>query len=100
MGQITVSVNGQTYSLACRDGDEQRLVDLCGRVDELARDLARRLGTVGEARLLLMVALLLADEVRDLKEQGPGTAIEAEAAATLARLRERVEGLAEQLAAS
>lgn len=100
MGQITVSVNGQTYSLACRDGDEQRLVDLCGRVDELARDLARRLGTVGEARLLLMVALLLADEVRDLKEQGPGAAIEAEAVATLARLRERVEGLAEQLAAS
>jgi len=65
MGQITVSINHQTYSLACRDGEEERLTALAQKVDERARDLAGRLGQVGEARLMLMVALLLADELEE-----------------------------------
>jgi len=71
MGQINVSINHQTYSLACRDGEEERLAALARKVDEKARDLAGRLGHVGEARLMLMVALLFADE---LEEPGNGRA--------------------------
>ncbi|MFQ5346931.1 MAG: cell division protein ZapA [Rhodothalassiaceae bacterium] len=94
MGQVTVSVNDQTYTLACRDGDESRLAALAEVVDEKARALAARLGQVGEARLMLMVALLLADEVRDLHERGPGAGIERKAVAILERAALRLEGIA------
>ena len=76
MAQVTLSVNGQTYALACRDGDEENIATLAALVDERARDLASRLGQVGEARLLLMVALLLADEARAPDPAGPGAASE------------------------
>ncbi len=95
MGQVTVTVNEQTYTLACRDGDEGRLTALAGVIDEQARALASRLGQVGEARLMLMVALLLADEIRDLKERDPASAQEDAAIDILDRAARRLESLAE-----
>lgn len=100
MGQISVSVNKQTYTLACRDGEESRLTELCEKVNGLASDLAGRLGAVGEARLLLMVSLLLADELRDLREQGPAGEADRLAAERFVAARRKIEGIAAKLAAS
>lgn len=92
MGQVTLSVNGQTYALACRDGDEENIATLAALVDERARDLASRLGQVGEARLLLMVALLLADEARAPDPAGSGA--DAATIDALDAAAERLAGLA------
>ncbi|WP_281300664.1 MULTISPECIES: cell division protein ZapA [unclassified Iodidimonas] len=97
MGQISVSVNSQNYTLACRDGEEERLRDLTRQVDEKARDLSQKLGQVGEARLLLMVSLLLADELRDLREQGPGQERDWAAAKLLDDAALEIEGIVERL---
>ncbi len=94
MGQVTVTVNEQTYTLACRDGDEARLAALAAVIDERAKALASRLGQVGEARLMLMVALLLADEIRDLRERGPAAVQEDAAIDILDRAASRLEGIA------
>ena len=72
MGQVKVSVNGQRYQLACRDGEEDRLIDLARYVDDRVRELAETMGSVGDSRLLLLAALVVADELHELRESTEG----------------------------
>ena len=69
MAQVDVSVNGQSYRIACEDGQEDRLVDLAAMVDEKVIGLVNRIGQVGSNRLLVMAALIIADELVDLKNE-------------------------------
>ena len=69
MAQVDVSVNGQSYRIACEDGQEDRLVDLAAMVDEKVSDLVNQIGQVGSNRLLVMAALIIADELVDLKNE-------------------------------
>ena len=47
MAQVDVSVNGQSYRIACEDGQEDRLVDLAAMVDEKVLGLVNQIGQVG-----------------------------------------------------
>ena len=69
MAQVDVSVNGQSYRIACEDGQEDRLADLATMVDEKVSDLVKQIGQVGSNRLLVMAALIIADELVDLKNE-------------------------------
>ncbi|MBV7256656.1 cell division protein ZapA [Pacificimonas sp. WHA3] len=99
MGQVRVSVGGRSYPLACKDGEEDLLVGLAGRVNEKAEMLANQLGQVPETRLLLMSAIMLADELTELAGR---TATSADVAADIpapvpdadARAREAVDAAA------
>jgi cell division protein ZapA len=72
MGQVAVTINGRTYTLGCTDGDEARLVELAGfvsgRAEALAEEFRSGSGPIGDDRLLLLTALLIADELRDARE--------------------------------
>lgn len=67
MGQVTVNVNGRSYRFDCGDGEEARLNELAayvkGRIDALVKEY----GKVGDERLLLTAALLIADELMDAR---------------------------------
>ncbi|MAU40244.1 MAG: cell division protein ZapA [Kordiimonas sp.] len=63
MAQLHLTVGGQPYQLACKDGDEERLEQLAAQIDARMQQLIGVLGNVGERRLLLMTALQLADEL-------------------------------------
>jgi cell division protein ZapA len=65
MAQIAVTINGRSYPVACNDGEEQRIAELARYVDSKVRTFARDLGQIGEARLLLLAALVVADELAD-----------------------------------
>ena len=69
MGQISVNINNHNYTLACRDGEEERLIELASFVNQKAESLTQSLGNVGENRLLLMSALLMADELKEAWER-------------------------------
>jgi cell division protein ZapA len=76
MGQVAITLNGRSYRLRCGDGEEQRLFALAEHVRAKLDDLTREFGQVGDDRLLLMAALLIADELFDLREDlvaRPGT---------------------------
>lgn len=81
MPQVVVTINTRSYAVACGDGEEEHLLRLAAKVDERVTSLAREVGQVGDARLLLMAALLMADDL----EQAEGKANEAEAEAMGAR---------------
>lgn len=67
MGQVTVTLNGKTYRLRCGDGEEQRLGELSDYVGDRIEQLASQFGQYGDERLLLMAALLITDEMLDLR---------------------------------
>ena len=64
MSDVTLSVGGRNYTVACADGQEEHVQRLAGVIDG-------KLGTMGanlssqEAKNLLFAALLLADELDD-----------------------------------
>ena len=66
MPLVNVMVNGRAYTIACDDGEEGHLKELAAHVDEKAREVLASVGQVGDARMLLMAALLIADEQHEL----------------------------------
>ncbi|MDH4384420.1 MAG: cell division protein ZapA [Caulobacter sp.] len=67
MAQLNVTVNGKAYLVGCEDGQERHLQALAESFDAQVRQVGRDVGQLGETRLFLMTALLLTDELADLK---------------------------------
>jgi len=65
MPQVNIVVNGHAYAVACDEGQEEHLGRLGDFIDGKVRDLVASAGQVGEARLILMAALVVADELAD-----------------------------------
>ena len=69
MAQVTIAVNGRDYVVGCEDGQEPRLTELAASVDAQVREVARDVGALGETRLILMGALVMADDLADLRAE-------------------------------
>src|SRR5512144_660695 len=67
MAQISVEVNGRPYAVGCEDGQETHLMELARLFDHQVREVSQDMGQLGDTRLFLMGALLLADELFDAK---------------------------------
>ena len=109
MSNVVVTINGRSYDLTCNDGQEQHLRDLAAEIGRRVDDLAKTVGQPGEARLLLMVGLLLADELADAnaetdrlqREPSRAPAIdEGAVAASIERLAKHVQDIAARLEAA
>lgn len=101
MAQVTLKVNGFPYTLGCPDGDEQSLLALGAELDKRVALIKAQVGNLGEARLLVMAGVMLADELADLKREmaaAPKPAAgEGETADALIGLARRLEGVATRL---
>ena len=69
MPLVNVMVNGRAYTIACDEGEEDHLRELSEHVDAKAKELLGSVGQVGDQRLLLMAALLIADEHHEASNQ-------------------------------
>jgi cell division protein ZapA len=102
MAQVSIKINDRKYQVACDDGQEAHLTRLGNYVDKRLNELIAAVGQVGEARLLVMVSLLLTDELSDLhseKEHNSGSATpsardDEEACEAIEKLAERIENIA------
>lgn len=68
MAQISVTLNGRTYRLRCADGEEERLKRLVDHVRTKLADLTEQFGQIGNERLMLMAAILITDELFELRD--------------------------------
>ena len=68
MGQVVVKVNGREFPLSGADGQEPRIRRLAQYVDAKVGEFTKGVGQVGEARLILLAALVIADELSDANE--------------------------------
>ncbi|MDA5194903.1 cell division protein ZapA [Govanella unica] len=91
MGQVTVTIFNQRYQLACKDGEEARLEKLALYIDQKVEGLQQSLGNVGDSRLFLMAALVIADELMEARDRIPAGSGERNG---------QVANLAERLAAA
>jgi cell division protein ZapA len=92
MAQVTIEINGRSHTVGCGAGEEQRLLGLSKYVDAKVRELAASVGPVGEARLLLLACLTLADELSEAyhdAEEGRSAASARDEAAQAAETRAR-----------
>jgi cell division protein ZapA len=67
MATVTVEINGRPYAVGCADGQEERVRILAKQFDANVRQVASEVGQVGDLRLFLMGALLLADELHEAR---------------------------------
>ena len=65
MGRVTLEINGKAYVVGCEDGGEPHARALAARIDAKVRQIAPEAGAPGEARLILMAALMIADELSE-----------------------------------
>ena len=117
MAEVTVTIDGKAYRMACDEGQEQHLVDLGQRFDQYVSHLKESFGEIGDQRLTVMAGIMVMDELSELQKRVRGMegeiatlrktrddalvkADKNDAALTgaLTGLAERMEGLAQKLA--
>ena len=65
MNHINVTINGRQYRMACEEGQEMRLLRLAENLEARVEQLRGRFGEIGDARLTVMAALTVCDELQD-----------------------------------
>jgi cell division protein ZapA len=65
MSQVTVTINGRQFRMACEDGQESHLLRLAQDLDQRIEKLRTTFGEIGDTRLTVMAALTVADELAD-----------------------------------
>ena len=119
MSQVNVTINGRQFRMACEDGQEGHLQQLAKDLDDRIVALRGQFGEIGDARLTVMAALMVADElaetgkklkrleadhaalqdVRDAASQRT-EATQAAIVAAFTSAAERIEGMARKLSQS
>ena len=67
MAKVQIEINGRRYAIGCDEGQEDHVMRLARYFDEHVKRLASSVGQIGDQRLFLMGALIVADEMHDLK---------------------------------
>jgi len=79
MPQVTVTIAGHTYRIACAAGEEAHLEGLAAAYDARVEEMRGTFGEIGDLRLHVMAAIAQADELDEAKQRI--AALEAEVAA-------------------
>ena len=69
MNHINVTINGRQYRMACEEGQEMRLLRLAENLETRVEALRGRFGEIGDARLTVMAALTVCDELQDAAQR-------------------------------
>ena len=68
MAILDIQIHGRTHQIACDDGQETHVRALAAEIDEQVHHFAESMnGKATEQTLLLLTALMLADESRELR---------------------------------
>ena len=71
MGQVALTVNNRTFTIACEDGQEERLEKLAAYVDERVQNIAEAGVVRTSSDLMSLTAILLADELLEAQDNAP-----------------------------
>ena len=69
MAQLSVTIAGRSYRIACADGEEDHLRGLAQTIDDKIADMRQSFGEIGDQRLVIMAALTVADELSEEKRR-------------------------------
>jgi cell division protein ZapA len=111
VAKVQIEINDRRYAIGCDEGQEEHVLRLARYFDEHVKRLATSVGQIGDQRLFLMGALIVADEMNDLKvrldkaeaeiarltDNRPATAGAMASSRVLGDAADRLEALAERL---
>jgi cell division protein ZapA len=105
MSQVSVTIDGRKYRLACNEGEEARLESLAGMIDEKIGEMRKTFGEIGDQRLVIMAALTIADNLTEARDEAAAARKRSEdaelrvnaIASTLDALGSRLESVAARL---
>lgn len=117
MAQVTITIDGKQYRMACDEGQEDHLVEMGQKFDRYIGYLKGSFGEIGDQRLTIMAAIMVMDELSELQRRVKGMESEigtlrktrddalvkadkndAALTSALTALAQRMEALAEKLA--
>ena len=107
---VTIRLNGTPYQIGCGVGEEDHVMRLGAEVEDVLQSLVGAVGQIGEARLLAMATLILADRASEAGTQKASDAAamngqagespaESKAADALEAAADRIAELAARIAA-
>jgi len=116
MTEVSVTINGRQFRMACEDGQEGHLMNLARELDTRIDALRTKFGEIGDTRLTVMAAITVADElaesgqrIKRLEEEiaalrseqvvtsDRNKAVQAAIASALSAAAERVENITKRL---
>lgn len=72
MAQVTVTIDGKQYRMACDEGQEEHLMELASRLDRYVAHLKDSFGEIGDQRLTVMAGIMVMDELAELQKRVRG----------------------------
>lgn len=69
MPEVTITIGGRNFVVACQEGEEAFLETAAGMLDTEAQALSDQVGRVPEERMLLMAGLMLADRTASVVDR-------------------------------
>ncbi|HEV7415072.1 cell division protein ZapA [Tianweitania sediminis] len=67
MPQVTVTIDGKAYRMACDEGQEEHLFELAQRFDRYVGHLKSNFGEIGDQRLTVMAGIMILDELSEVQ---------------------------------
>ena len=69
MAQVTVTIDGRAYRMACDEGQEEHLIALASRFDRYVSHLKDSFGEIGDQRLTVMAGIMVLDELAEVQKR-------------------------------
>ena len=69
MGNVNIKFNGKEFLLSCEDGQEEHLEELSFKLNDKFNELKKKLGNIGENKLLLITSITTIDEYYEIKKK-------------------------------
>ncbi|MCF3638400.1 cell division protein ZapA [Rhizobium sp. TRM95111] len=69
MAQVTVTIDGKAYRMACEEGQEDHLTELAADFDRYVSHLKGQFGEIGDLRLTVMAGIMVTDELSDVRRR-------------------------------
>ncbi|HLL29226.1 MAG TPA: cell division protein ZapA [Xanthobacteraceae bacterium] len=69
MTEVSITIGGRAYRMACDDGQEDHLMRLGRELDQKLAQLREAFGEIGDTRLTVMAAIMIADELTEMRKR-------------------------------
>ena len=69
MAEVDITINTRSYRISCKDGEEERIKSLASLINNQVQKLSEKIGQLGEARMILLAALVLLDKSDEVEKE-------------------------------
>ena len=69
MAEVDIAINGRSYRISCKDGEEERIRSLSSLINNQVQKLSEKIGQLGEARMILLASLVLLDKSDEVEKE-------------------------------